>query len=314
MSPALLITGRGIQGVGAGGIYVLIDIVFCDLVPLRERGKYLAIAQAAGGVGAAVGPVIGGVLAEKNWRWIFYINLPICALPLAAVIFFMDVQAGNGTMKLKNIDFLGNLLFIPSTVSFLFGIVIGGSEGSPWSSWRIILPLVLGIVGWLAFFVQQRFASYPSLPLHLFGNRTSAAGYGLNFLSSVILQSVGYFLPIYFQAVLSTTVSFSGVAFLPVTIGTLIFAAFAGILLSKFGSYRPLHLAAFAFCIVGCGLFTILNQTTHTVSWVFFELITAAGLGISVSTLLPATLAAEICLEMERPTPLPARDTGWLKR
>ncbi|KAI1742993.1 major facilitator superfamily domain-containing protein [Xylaria scruposa] len=290
-SPALLIVGRGIQGIGAGGIYVLIDIICCDLVPLRERGKYLAIVQAWGGVAAALGPVIGGTLAERDWRWIFYINLPICALPLLAVIFFMDVKTGDGAMKLKNIDFFGNLLFIPSTISVLLGLITGGSQ-HPWSSWRVVLPLALGAVGWVAFLFQQRFANYPSLPLHLFGNRTSAAGYGLNFLSAVLLQTVGYFLPVYFQAVLGTNVSTSGIAFLPITIGILLFAALAGILLSKFGSYRPLHVAGFAVCIVGCGLFTVLDRTTYTIVWVSFELITAIGLGTTVSTILPAILAA----------------------
>ncbi|KAI1144956.1 major facilitator superfamily domain-containing protein [Nemania diffusa] len=290
-SPSLLIIGRGIQGIGAGGIYVLIDIICCDLVPLRERGKYLAIVQAWGGVAAALGPVIGGTLAERNWRWIFYINIPICALPLAVVIFFMDVATGNGAMKLKDIDFLGNLIFIPSTISVLLGLVTGGSE-HPWSSWNVVLPLALGVAGWVAFIVQQHFASYPSLPLHLFRNRTSAAGFGLNFFSAVLLETVGYFLPIYFQAVFGTTVSASGIDFLPITIGILLSAALAGILLSKFGSYRPLHVGGFAVSIVGCGLFTLLDERTHTVVWVFFEVITAIGLGITVSTILPAILAA----------------------
>ncbi|GAP90256.1 putative MFS general substrate transporter [Rosellinia necatrix] len=290
-SAALLIAGRGIQGIGAGGIYVLIDIICCDLVPLRERGKYLAIVQAWGGVAAALGPVIGGTLADRNWRWIFYINIPICALPLVAVILFMAVKTGDGAMKLKDVDFLGNLLFIPSTTAVLFGLVTGGSE-YPWSSWRVILPLVLGVVGWIVFLIQQYFAAYPSLPLRLFSNRTSAAGYGLNFLSSVLLQTIGYFLPVYFQAVISTTVSASGVAFLPITIGTLLFASLAGILLSKYGSYRPLHAGGFIACLVGCGLFTLLDQNTHTVAWVFFEITIAIGLGTTVSTILPAILAA----------------------
>lgn len=71
-NPGMLISGRAIQGVGAGGIYVLLDIVCCDLVPLRERGKYLGLMFSWSGVAAALGPPVGGALAEADWRWIFW--------------------------------------------------------------------------------------------------------------------------------------------------------------------------------------------------------------------------------------------------
>lgn len=76
-SPGMLMVGRTIQGVGAGGIYVLLDIVCCDLVPLRERGKYLGLTFSWSGVAAALGPPVGGALAEADWRWVFWINLPV---------------------------------------------------------------------------------------------------------------------------------------------------------------------------------------------------------------------------------------------
>lgn len=65
----MMIVGRTVQGVGAGGVYVLLDIVCCDLVSLRERGKYVGLMNAWSGVAAGIGPVIGGVLANRNWRW-----------------------------------------------------------------------------------------------------------------------------------------------------------------------------------------------------------------------------------------------------
>ncbi|KAI1851835.1 hypothetical protein JX265_013192 [Neoarthrinium moseri] len=131
--PVLLLVGRRVQGVGAGGTYVLIDIVCCDLVPLRDRGKYLAIVQAWGGVAAALGPLIGGTLAEQNWCWIFYINIPISALPFIAVVAFMDVETGRNTMKIRDLDYLDNIIFISSTTTVLFGLIMGGIE-FPWSS------------------------------------------------------------------------------------------------------------------------------------------------------------------------------------
>lgn len=162
-SPGMLIAGRSVQGVGAGGIYVLLDIVCCDLVPLRERGKYLGLMFSWSGVGAALGPPVGGALAQSSWRWIFYMNLPICGLALAGLLIFMRVQHGSSalrdlslTSKLCRLDIVGNFIFTLSMISLLMGLIEGGIK-HPWSSWRVIVPLVLGAAGWICFHVQQFF-------------------------------------------------------------------------------------------------------------------------------------------------------------
>ncbi|KAK2745532.1 hypothetical protein FQN57_003657 [Myotisia sp. PD_48] len=292
-SPAMLIAGRTVQGVGAGGIYVLIDIVCCDLVPLRERGKYLGLMFSWSGLAAALGPVLGGVLAQSNWRWIFYLNIPVCGVSLVAVLLFMRVNTGTSQgeiSKLRQLDYLGNLIFIPSMVSLLLGLVMGGIQ-YPWSSWRIIVPLVLGVIGWIVFHIQQTFAKFSSVPNRLFSNRTSATAFVLTFLSSILVQILAYFLPVYFQAVKGTTSLRSGVNFLPFAIGTLVFATLSGVLLSKFGAYRPLHAVAFALSAVGFGLLTLLDGNTSTVAWVFFQIIASAGAGMVMSVLLPAIMA-----------------------
>jgi MFS family permease len=293
---AMLIAGRTVQGVGAGGIYVLIDIVCCDLVPLRERGKYLGMMFSWAGIAAALGPPVGGALAEADWRWVFWINLPICGLALVLLVAFMKVQKGakspeQTTAITKRVDYLGALLFIPSLFAVLFGLIMGGVV-FPWSSWRIIVPLVLGILGWIAFHLQQHFlATNPSVPSRLFANRTSATAFALTFLSSILVQGLTYFLPIYFQGARNTTVLDSGTFFLPFAIGSLFSAVLGGALLSKFGAYRPLHAGAFAMAAIGFGLLTLLDADSPRVEWAFYQLIVAAGAGITMSTMLPAIMA-----------------------
>jgi MFS family permease len=159
----MLIAGRTIQGVGAGGIYVLLDIVCCDLVSLRERGKYLGLMFSWAGVAAALGPPVGGALAQANWRWIFYMNLPICGLALGGLLFFMQVRSGAADVKelsfmakIGRLDIVGAFLFTPSMIALLLGLIQGGTQ-YPWDSWRTILPIVLGILGWFCFHVQQCF-------------------------------------------------------------------------------------------------------------------------------------------------------------
>ncbi|KAF2177793.1 MFS general substrate transporter [Zopfia rhizophila CBS 207.26] len=294
--PGMLISGRSIQGVGAGGIYVLLDIICCDLVPLRERGKYLGLMFSWAGLGAALGPVIGGALAQADWRWIFYMNIPICGVALGAVLLFFRVTyTRSPTWKhaFGRIDWVGNVIFCPSLVAVLYGLVSGGTL-YPWSSWRVIVPLVLGVIGWVSFHLYQAspWCARPSVPTRLFGNRTSAAGYLLTFVSSVIVQATSYFLPVYFQGVLGAGPLRAGNYFLPYAIGTLVSAVVAGVLLSKIGAYRPLHAVAFTLSCIGFGLFTLLKSSTPKVAWVFYELIASAGAGIVQSVLLPAIMAA----------------------
>jgi len=315
----MLISGRTIQGIGAGGIYVLLDIICCDLVPLRERGihplqflydkttvssnntrtgKYLGLMFSWAGLAAALGPVVGGALAQSNWRWIFYLNIPICVVALATILLFMRVQYTRSSsytlsQSLARIDYLGNLIFIPSIIAILFGLTMGGIQ-YPWSSWRIIFPLVLGFLGWIAFHIHQSspICAEPSIPARLFSNRTSATAFILTFTSSIIVQMQSYFLPVYFQAVKGTTALQAGVSFLPFAIGTLVFAVLAGTLLSKYGAYRPLHAAAFILSSVGFGLFTLLQGDSARAAWVCFQLIASAGAGLVLSVLLPAIMAA----------------------
>ncbi|RYP84559.1 hypothetical protein DL769_001147 [Monosporascus sp. CRB-8-3] len=293
---ATLISGRTIQGIGTGGLYVLLDIVCCDLVPQRQRGKYLGPMNSFAGIAAALGPALGGAIAQASWRWIFYMNIPISGVAIIGVWMFMRMVKGprnshlGHISKFRQVDYIGNILFIPSVLAVLLGLVMGGIQ-YPWSSWHVIVPLVLGATGWVAFHIQQHYSETPSVPTRLFRNRTSAAGYILTFLSSILIQAISYFLPIYFQGVLGESVLQSGTYFLPYAIGTLFFAIVGGVLLSKTGTYSILHATAFALSAVGTGLLTLLDATTPKVTWAFFQLITSAGLGITVSTILPSIMA-----------------------
>jgi MFS family permease len=96
-----MIAGRTVQGIGSGGIMLLVELVVCDIVPLRERGQYLGLVLSSAALGSIVGPVVGGALADTDWRWCFYINLPICAvvLPLHVSCFVLDMFRFRGKIS-----------------------------------------------------------------------------------------------------------------------------------------------------------------------------------------------------------------------
>ena len=105
---SMMISGRAIQGVGASGIGVLCEIIICDLVPLRERGTYMGIVFGMVALGAALGPLFGGLLVTySTWRWVFYMALPIGGVALVMIVAFLNVKYDKShtlATKLSSLD------------------------------------------------------------------------------------------------------------------------------------------------------------------------------------------------------------------
>lgn len=148
-----MLAGRTIQGVGCGGVVGLTVVLITDLVPLRRRGKLYALISVVWAVGGPIGPIIGGVLSQKGaWRWIFWMNLPIVAVGMAGIAVFLRLSHRQRAIgeALRCFDFAGSALFVASATALLMPITWGGTQ-YPWSSWQTLVPLLLGILGIVAF-------------------------------------------------------------------------------------------------------------------------------------------------------------------
>jgi MFS family permease len=292
----MLIAARAVQGAGAGGINMLIDMIICDLVPMRERAALMGILFLAISIGTTIGPFIGALLTDHaSWRWIFYINLPLGGAALLLLIFFLQVEwkrEGTTMDRFKKVDFPGNALLMVSTFSCLWALTYGGTNYS-WSSGHVVAPLVIGLAGFVLFFIFEtsRFCPYPVMPTHHFMNWTSAAGFFISFMCMLVTFWVIYFYPIYFQAVMGTSVTRSGILLFPITIGFPFSAAVGGAVVGKTGRYKPIHIFSGATFTIGVGVSAILNQNTHTAVFAVLELIVSVGMGFTVSTTLQAIQA-----------------------
>lgn len=175
-----LLTGRSIQGVGGGGILALGLVILTDIVPLRQRPIYVGINQISWAVGAVTGPLIGGLIVQHTtWRWIFYLNFPFCAIGFVTVPVVLRLHVDRAPMKerLLYVDWIGGFLFISSTCSFLIGITWGGVQ-YPWSSWRTLVPIIIGLAGIAGTLIWERYgAARPFLRLELFNNYSALAAY-----------------------------------------------------------------------------------------------------------------------------------------
>ena len=287
---AMLIAGRTVQGLGAGGIFVLIELIVCDLLPQRERGKYVGVVLGSSAVGSTIGPLVGGALAEQNWRWVFYITIPFSGVGLVWMVVFLRLNYRRTTtlgQALKMMDLGGNILFIGSITAILLGLLMGGVT-YPWSSANVVAPLVLGVIGWAAFHVYESGIAEPTVPRRLFHHRNAAIGFFLTFETGVFLASPAYFLPLYFQSLKGASPLISGVDTLPLNTLMMPAAALSGVIMAKTGFCRPIHAMAWAFFALGFGLLTTLDTGSSTAEWVFYQIFVAIGLGASFVTILPS--------------------------
>ena len=274
-STAMLIGGRAVQGIGLGGVNMIIDIIVCDLVPLRERGNFMGIIFAVFSVGSSLGPFIGGVLVQRvSWRWVFYISLPVAGAALVLMVLFLQVaytKESSLAQKIRRVDFIGNAILMSSVIAILIALTYAGTIRA-WSSWRSILPLVLGFTGLVVFhlFEATKYCVEPIMPPRLFNNRTSLIAFTLSFLHGALTYWVVYFLPVYFQSVLRSSPTRSGVQLLPTVIVLIPFAIIAGVIVTETGRYKPIQVVGFTLMTLGVGLFTLLDSSTPTGQWVGF--------------------------------------------
>jgi hypothetical protein len=221
-------------------------------------------------------------------------NLPISGTALVLLFVSLRVRYNKDTLhnSLKRIDYGGNALLVASVVSVLLALTWGGVQFA-WSSWRTIVPLVLGLVGLMAFLGLESttLIAEHTMPIRLFANRTSLGAFALTFVHSLLMYCMSYFLPLYFQAVLNTGPTVSGVNMIPICVVAMPFAMAAGVGVSKWGRYRPWFFVGTALLAICFGLLTRLDENTTSAYWAGVECIGAAGLGILTTTTLPAIQA-----------------------
>ncbi|KAI8998689.1 iron permease [Trametes punicea] len=153
----MLIAGRAIQGFGGGGCLSITEIIYADMVPLTERAKFQGIIAAVWALGCAIGPLIGGAFADSGaWRWLFYMNLPLCGVSLLMTSVFLRVQSPKFDLLevMRSIDWIGIFVIVGSTISVLIAMTWGGLR-FPWSSSHVLTPLIMHGAGVFAFFMWE---------------------------------------------------------------------------------------------------------------------------------------------------------------
>ncbi|PIL32782.1 MFS general substrate transporter [Ganoderma sinense ZZ0214-1] len=288
-----LIVLRGIAGVGGGGIVSMAQIVISDVVSLRDRGKYQGIIGVVVAFGFAVGPLLGGILAEKaGWRWCFWITLPIslCAVVFVLLVLPLKPVEGNFGKKLAVVDYVGTFLTLGGCALIVLPLIWGGVT-FPWTSPVVLAPLCCGalVVGLFCLW-EWKGARLPIIPMHIFKQITVTGVYITMFVNGVVFYSSLFYLPQYFQVALSYSAVRSGVFLLPVLVSQTLASFICGQMISLTGRYRTNIYCGFAIWTVGCGCLSTVTPSTPKGLLVFYMLLAGTGAG---GTLQTTTVAAQ---------------------
>ncbi|MEV0189181.1 MDR family MFS transporter [Kitasatospora purpeofusca] len=287
-----LIGFRALQGLGAGGLMVGVMSIMGALVPPRDRGKYQGMFAAVMALATIGGPLVGGFITDHlNWRWTFYINLPLGAVALAVVVVTLKLPKVRSKAR---IDYLGALLLTTGITSLTLITTWGGQEYA-WGSKQILGLSALAAATLIGFcYVEQR-VEEPMLPLSLFKNLNFTLVSIIGFVVGFVMFGSTVFLPLYQQTVQGASATNSGLLLMPMMFGMLVISLVVGQAVTKTGKYRIYPIIGTIVMTAGMLLLSTLSTDTSGFTSACWMVVLGAGMGFLMQiTMLVAQNSVEL--------------------
>ncbi|MFD9069597.1 MDR family MFS transporter [Streptomyces lasiicapitis] len=287
-----LIGFRAVQGLGAGGLMVGVMAIIGELVPPRERGKYMGMMTGVMAVAMIGGPLVGGTLTDHlGWRWAFYINLPlgIVAFFMVSAVLHLPKKRAQG-----RIDYLGAALLTVGITSFVLVTTWGGTEYD-WNSAVIMELIGLGVASLVGFWFVQQKAAEPVMPLHIFRSRNFSLMSVVGFLTGFVMFGAMLFLPLYQQAVQGASATNSGLLLMPMLLAMMAVSMIAGRFTTATGKYKVFPIAGSVLMAVGLFMLAQMDTDTSRVTTGIYMAVLGAGMGCLMQiTMLVAQNSVEM--------------------
>ena len=286
---AELVVWRGVQGLGGGGLMILSQAIIADIVPAKERGKYMGPMGALFGIAAVLGPLLGGLFTDHlDWRWCFWINIPVGIAAFLTAWFTLKLPSHRSD---KKIDVAGIVLMVIATSALVLV--------TSWSSWSgrddydwgdpLLIGLTLAtVVAAVAFVLVERVAQEPLIPLHLFKNRTFAIATTVGLIIGMGMFAALGFLPTFLQMSTGSGVTESGYLMLPMMAGVMLTAIGSGFAITRTGRYRIYPIVGMAIATGGLVWLTRLEGDMSMVLFGAMIFVLGAGLGLVMQTIVLA--------------------------
>lgn len=284
-----LIAARALQGVGAGGLIVLVQTIVSTLVTPRERAKYQSFFAAVYGIASVGGPLLGGVLVQQlSWRWVFFVNLPV---GIAAEIVLAIVLQPQARRARAPIDWLGAATIAAALACFSTLVTLAGN-GFSWLSWQSG-SLAAGTLLLAAAAVRtERRAADPVVPTQIVHSAVFRNGMVQTAAVGAVMIGVVTFTPLYFEVVKQTTPTAAGLLLASMMVGMVSTGIWSGRRVSRTGRYRSYPIAGFGLMALGLLTLSLVGHNTPTVFVCFALGVVGAGLGMAMQLILSVVQSA----------------------
>jgi len=272
-----LVLFRGMQGIGAGAMMSMPRATIGDIFNPRERGTWMGVISMTFGLASIIGPFLGGWITDHwGWRWVFYINLPVAAAALVAIIVSLPRVR---TEQQASVDWVGSVLLVLGILPMLLAFTWAGSRYA-WGSPQVLGLFAFSAVALAAFAWTETRVREPVIPTRFFRVPVFATTNAISLLMTVGMFGVMLFLPIYVQGVLGLSPQNSGAIMTPLMISFIIGAMASGQMMTRTGRYKGISIAGAA---VMCAGLLMMTGLTASATWsVVVRDMLVMGVGIGV--------------------------------